>query len=364
MTQQSRLTLLLDALAKRYVTAKDVDLLQCVFAANPTQERLDATLQTNDIEHLGLSRALLLSYVLHDHPALVFPPNTVPRLKGLVKYFHFANIKVLAHFSAIGRALNEADIPLVLMRGAAFKSLRPKLSRPMGDVDILVHKKHMETSVQVSEALGYTASKQAHSVDMYMQDTAAVDIHHVCFVTQTNTDAFHANLFARAKPCEHFRVRFLLPCHEDLFFLTAVNMIKNMFEISSVNTLFYTFGDCKYLLQSKPDFDWSIVYENAQNTGTSFQLYLAMQFMNHIVPNIINHPPCTMDKKILEEKTNKSLFLIKYLQPLQEACRKMLVLQLKNNPKYYGKRIITFLLWKKLAKYPALVRWFLQKKDV
>ncbi len=360
------LTTMIDQLHERHVNYQDAALLNLVFALSPTQKLVDDTLAICNIDDLGSQKAMLLSYLMHDHPSLCFPTHVAPRLKGLIAYFRLANTKTLSHFSNIGKALNKASIPMILLKGAALKTLRPKLSRPMGDVDILVHSKDMQAAVQITKNLGYTAYKEPHSVDFRIGRESAVDIHHAIFTDNKSTELFYEGLFQRAKPAKAFGVHFLLPCHEDLFFLALVNLTKNLREHSSLGNIYYALCDCEFLLRDKPSFNWAIVEENSKRAHKEQQVRFAAEFvhriMPHIIPNIDDHFPLTSKMDFF---CHQIIFDEKYFKKLQNECQKILVLQLKKNPRYYGKKIIKLLLAKKLRKIPIFVRWFLHsRKDL
>ncbi|MCL2028953.1 MAG: nucleotidyltransferase family protein, partial [Deltaproteobacteria bacterium] len=123
---------------QQYVMERDRVLLDLVFNSALTQKELDEAMEVCDIDVLGAAKSLMLSYIMRDFPEFKFPDYAAPRLRGLIDYFRFANIRVLSHFSKIGKALNAAGIPVLIFKGGAMKILRPELCRPMGDVDVLV----------------------------------------------------------------------------------------------------------------------------------------------------------------------------------------------------------------------------------
>ncbi len=179
-----------------------------------------------------------------------------------------------------------------------------------------------------------------------------------------NTEKFYQGLFQRAKPTKAFGVHFLLPCHEDLFFLALTNFTKNLREHSSLNNIYYALCDSKFLMHSKTDFDWGIVYENAKYAHKELEIRFAAEFINRIVPELIpdidKHFPATSK---MEAFCNQIVFDEKYFKNLQSICQKILVLQLKQKPRYYGKLILKLLVAKKLRNIPAFVRWYLNYRN-
>jgi hypothetical protein len=353
-------------LRERYVTERDQALLDCVFAPSPTQESLDDCLRVCDIEAMGAHLSLMLSYLMHDHPELKFTEYVEPRLQGLIRFYRFANMEVLAHFAKIGKALNAAGISPLLFKGAAMKALRPGLSRPMGDVDILVRPEHLDAAVRICEKLGYhdALTGSAHAVDMHTADgKSAVDVHSAVIESAKDTGAFHRNLFSRSRPVTAFGAHVLLPAHEDLLFLALANLTKNLREKTSIHGLFYALFDCRFLPADKADFDWSIVRNDARDTGSELEVRLAAEFMNRLAPNIVPDVEANFPLSgKLEAYCDRLVFDEDYLRRRREACRAIRVVDLKNYPAHYGKMILKLLLLKKLRSFPAFVRWYLETR--
>jgi glycosyltransferase involved in cell wall biosynthesis len=356
-------------LLRQYVTSQDRVLLDTVFAEKPTQAQLDECLRVCDIEVMGAHKSLMLSYLMREHPELKFSAYAAPRLQGLITFYRFANIRTLQHFSKIGKALNAAGIIPAIFKGAAMKLLRPELSRPMGDVDILLAPERLAEAARICESLGYrdAMTGSPHAVDIQTQEgEGAVDIHSALFNTDFTggkvSPAFQRALLARAREGNAFGVRVLLPAHEDLFFIVLVNFMKNLREKTSLHGLFYALCDCRFLLADKPSFDWGIVRENARLTGEGLQARMAVEFMNALVPGFIPEAkralPLTRE---MENFCNRLIFDEDHFSSLLRDCRLIRVADLKNYPRHYGGMILKFLALKRLRRIPAFVRWYLRR---
>lgn len=356
---------LVDKLYRKYVSETDRVLLDCVFSPAPTQAMLDECLRVCDIEAMGAHKSLLLSYLMQDHPELKFSDYAGPRLRGLIQFFRFANMKTLAHFSRIGKALNRANIPMLLFKGGAMKVLRPGLSRPMGDVDVLIPAERLDEAVRLCEGLGYLHYREEsnHAVDFHTENESAVDVHYAVFDPGRDYSAFHRALFARGRERAAFGVHFLLPCHEDLFFLVLANFTKNLREHTTLHGLFYALADSRFLLKDKADFNWSLVREDAKNSGHELEVKFAAEFLNAIaagtVPDADRHFPLTPGMKAF---CNQVIFDEDFFLPKQHACQAIRVLDLKHHPRLYSTRIARFLLLKKLRHIPAFVDWYLRTR--
>lgn len=353
--------------AKLYGThldARDQCLLDFRFAKAPTQAMLDACLEQCDIEAMGANKSILLAYARREHPELVFSNYAGPRIDGLIRYFHFANTKTLAHFSRIGKALNKAGIPILLFKGAAMRALRSELPRPMGDADILIPAERIDEATRIGEGLGYlhTREESKHAVDFHTEAESAVDVHHSIFDPDRDYTAFHRGLFERAKPATVFGVDVLLPSREDLCFLVMANLTKNLREHTTLHSIYFSIEDCAWLQRDRP-LDWDIVREDAVLSGHEVETSLAAAFMNAAVPRLFPQPEELFPElRGIEDFCNLVIFDEDYFLPRQRHCQSIRVVELKNDPWRHGSRILKFLLLKKLRGVPAFVRWYLAHK--
>lgn len=277
-------------LEKNLVTKSDGILLNLVFSDNPTQADIDLFFSNWDIEAEGGHKSILLSYFMKMHPEAIITPYAEPRLKGLLQFYRFRNMKLIAHFKKICTELRHNNIKILVLKGGAMKHLRPEFSRVMGDIDILVPEKDFEKSIRIIEKMGYTYEKFPHSIDLHEGDSkeGILDIHHKIDMLSGCEDKINRDLFSRASRENVFGVDdILIPCPEDMFFISIINLSKNLILNHSSTGILYTLFDCKYLIDLKPDFDWNIVRQNSIKTNTESQLLIALRFINNIVPNLL-----------------------------------------------------------------------------
>lgn len=364
MTQYNPVQQVVQRLYDQYVSAQDQALLDMVFDPMPTQEALDACMQKADIEVLGGGKAILLSYLMHDHPELKLNAYAGPRISGLLRYYRFANVETLAHFARLGKAFNQAGIAMLLFKGGAMKALRPALSRPMGDVDILVHKADLQQAVNIAESMGYehTRGESCHAVNLHNDRLDPMDVHYSIFDPDgRDLTQFHAGLFQRATARRAFGIEVLFPSHEDLYFLVMTNLTKNLRQRQSLGNIYFALCDCRYLLADKKDFDWDIVRQNITASGRQLETRFAAEFMNAIVPGIVpdmdEHFPLTHEATAFARQI---IFDENHFLQRQAAAQAIRVVELKNHPWRYGKQIVKFLLLKKLRKSPRFVEWYLR----
>jgi hypothetical protein len=279
-------------LIKRYlqpvVNPSDRLLLDLVFKKNPTQNELDDFFSCWDIEREGAHKAMMLSYFMKMHPELTFSEYTKPRLEGLLNYYRFYNMQTLAHFPDLGKALNRAGIPILVFKGLAMKLLRPELPRVMEDIDFIVPKKKYAEAVHIAEKAGFDhhlAQDTKHSADLIHHDKKCLIDIHKCPNLKYGLN-ISAQLFTRAKKINAYGVDVLIPCNEDMVFVTLTNLLNNLIGKTSIRGVLYGLFDYTYLV-NKTNFNWDTVINNARKTKTVFDIRLALEIIEHLVPGIM-----------------------------------------------------------------------------
>jgi hypothetical protein len=280
-------------LIKRYsqlvVNQSDRLLLDLVFDENPTQNKLNEFLTRWDIEREGGHKSLMLSYFMKMHPELNFSDYTKPRLEGLLNYYRFSNVQTLARFPDLGRTLNRAGIPILVFKGLAMKLLRPELPRIMGDVDFIVSEEKYAEAVRIAESAGFEhvlSRDTKHAADLIHHDKKCrIDIHK--YPNLKYGSSINACLFDRARKINVYGVDALIPCNEDMVFITLTNLLNNLVKKTSIKGVLYGLFDYRYLVTSKTGFNWDIVIDNARKSKTTLDIRLALEIIEYLIPGIM-----------------------------------------------------------------------------
>ena len=363
-----------DALVENFyreiLKPEDAKLMKLVFLPNPTQEDLDNLLNSWDIEVKLANKSLLLSYFQKRHPQLKFPEYTGPRLKGLLLNYRFKNLQTIAHFSKIGKELNKNGITPIILKGGLMKFLRPDLPRTMGDIDILVPEKDWIKSADIAVSIGYRYDKvDIHSIDIHEGNSTSIDgildIHRFVYFETGKEKCWLDGLFERATEQNVFGVKTLVPCFEDLMFITLTNLARNLRNKTSQAGLLFSLFDCKYFLDNKPDFDWNIVKENAKKTETEIQINFAMKFINKISTNVI--PPDIQKQMPFEKEINDYSRMVMYkrfyLEEIRTKCRAMKIGEVITKPDQWFDYITLkpkYNFLKLFTKHPRLIEIFIK----
>ena len=304
--------LLIEGFKSELMSDKDKNLINMIFSSNPTQEKLDAFLEKWDIEAVGSAKALMLAYFMKLHPELKFSEYVGPRLSGLLRFYKFQNMKLISHYIKICNELKKENIDVLIFKGGAMKHLRKEFPRVMGDIDILVKENDYLKTGHIAEGMGYDCAWDIHSVDLHPKNSeeGIMDIHKYIYMNTGFEKTIVEDLFNRARKEKVFEIDTLVPTNEDLLFIALVNMTRNLTNKTSWHGVLFTLFDVKYLLESKPDFNWNIIIENARKTKTEMQVCFATKFINNIVPDLL--PEHIQKETQFDKEINEYCILLMY----------------------------------------------------
>ena len=335
---QEMIELLVEKFYQEIVTEDNQKLLDLAFNENLQQADLDAFMQDWDIEENTGNKAIMVAYLMKERPDLHFPEAVKPRLAGLLKYHRFQNLQ-------------------------SMKYLRPDLPRVMGDIDILVHPNDYQKTCELAKGLGYwfEDNPRAHSVDLHLSENdeaGVVDIHRWIYLNSKYDIGYMDRFFDRSSKKKIFGADVYLPCAEDMVFIALLNLSKNLYKNTSMKGVLYTLFDCKFLLQSAPNFDWNLVVQSTIETNCQVQMYFAMKFVNRIIPGLL--PQELFENKELKKKIDKYCNMVMfsrfYVDDLRQTCKKIRIKNalchlsvmkeyLKYKPKYFCLKMIKKSSW-------------------
>ena len=260
-----------------------------------TQAQLDSFLLAWDIEKAPIFSVMLLAYATARREELVLPPSVGPRLKGVLQFCRFQNLKKEAHFNKVAKALEQAGIPVLILKGGAMKVYRPDFPRWMNDIDFMVPAADYARAVCIAKDLGYGEPMETdHSIDLRIPGSGEglLDIHKQLELCTGKDEALNEPLFRRARAQKLFSADGFLPCPEDMVFIALVNLYKNLERRQTPESSVTSFFDIRFLVDATPSFQWDIVRENARLTGTVFQLALASRIVSGFLENVIPEDIC------------------------------------------------------------------------
>ena len=287
MSDRQLINTVLEHLGREVLKEEERQLLSMALASSLSQQRLDNFLKGWDIEEASIHEVMLLAYLMKVHPELSFPESVQPRLKGVLTYCRFQSLRLYANFAKIAGKLNDLGIPFVILKGGAMKAYRPVFPRWMGDIDILVKEQDFPAAVKATQELGYSPFRCAHSYDFRLADTeeSVLDLHKYIQMNTGKEALFNEGLFSRSSKVTVSTKECLLPCREDMVFISLVNLYRNLSDKTSSHSVLNAFLDLHYLIRAGDSFNWDIVWDDARKTGSDIQVCVAAAFVSSLLPD-------------------------------------------------------------------------------
>lgn len=216
-------------------------------------------LQEIDLEHLDYETFNLMPLFFDKNKDIVMSDDIRNRLKDIYKYNLFKNSGNLSGVIPLLQALNQKEIPVMLMKGMALVHLYYKNvgQRMMGDVDIAVPIHRFDEALTIAKQQGFDGFPAVHSWDLHKGQTAFVDLHKTIFKESYQRPEVEDVLWQQAHKASFYGREVYFMCEEHfLVFIMAnafsdvINHGKN-FEEKNKKWLI----DLQIILQHKPNFD-------------------------------------------------------------------------------------------------------------
>lgn len=147
------------------------ELLPLLCTSNPSQDDLDNFMAHWDIEAEGANSSLLLAVWRQEHPELAFNAYTAPRLDGLMRYFRFKNLSLLARLQQTTTKLEDEGIGYAIIGDGAMRLLFPELPRDMNEVHILVNTADLKRAKSAAGRVNSHGANTEEKSSIIIEDT-------------------------------------------------------------------------------------------------------------------------------------------------------------------------------------------------
>lgn len=210
----------------------------------------------------------LVYYGIHSNTLKTIDKETLESWK---KQTFMSNIYQINHIKQISNVLsifNDKNIPVIVLKGLVIRDLYPKSElRTMGDADILVHEKDMETVINILNSLGYEEeSRNTYHIE-FEKGNSHIEVHWLL----TNEgmfkgmDEFNNHIWSNTKKVKIGESNALSMCDEDLLLYLCIHMAKHF-----INSGFGIRQVCDVFLlvdQRNKFIDWNRFMIKAKRSG-------------------------------------------------------------------------------------------------
>ncbi len=271
-----------------------------------------------NIEKETLSFNFLLANLFQNNPHIEIPKDIEPRLKGVLKWFRYRNILLMSGLKQLTVALNNNDIPVLFIKGAAMRILEPNRLRIMADVDCTVDADNFNKTIKVSESLGFNVNAVCdYATEIKRDSIQKIDIHKNFIKNYKNTGKTGKKIFERAKQLDFYNSKIFIPNNEDMIFLLLINGYENIICSQDFYRTVSWLLDIIYIVKNNREINWQLVVFNAEETETLAQIKIMFEMVNYFLPDTI---PGNIISSINVSKQDNKNFLA-YTKKLLFCCK-------------------------------------------
>ncbi len=194
----------------------------------------------------------ILYYAIKDDPALPADYRTAMENK-LFTGVH-AQLSQEAEMARIAKALNEAGIRFLPIKGASMRAVYPKPEMRIScDVDYFYDKEARPRLGEIFTALGYTEEGSDPNHTGFRRGRVNVEMHHNLLQHLPTLDAYYSDVWPRLLPAggTAYRMR-----DEDVYIYHIVHTMKHYF---ASGTGIRSVLDTYLFLKNKPDLDMAYI---------------------------------------------------------------------------------------------------------
>ena len=199
-------------------------------------------------------------------------------------------------------------------------------------------------------------------------NNGVLDIHKYIYMDTGKEEKLNKNLWLRSKTLTFLDIKTAVPSNEDILFILLINLARNLRNATSFSNILYSFFDFKYIVQSKPDFNWEILKENAKITRTQDQMYFSLYFIKVFLSDIIPNDILNIDnkcKKQLNDYCLKIYFNRIFLENLRQKNKNLTINDILKNTtliKDYLKIKPKYFIMKRLRRFPFIISKIMERK--
>ena len=242
-----------------HLNKTDSLLLQILFSsAKKRKETCHAFLQSFVMEDADGETQALMPLFLQVNRQANFDPDIKSRTNSLYRSVMRRNYLNLHGILPLLSAFNQADIPVMLMKGMALGHVyyQDLALRAMGDIDIAVPHHRFAEAYHIALQHGFQGDRLLHSADLKKDGQIALDLHCQIFKESYAHESRETILWERAGKVDFYGSQVCLMSAEDLLLGILLNQFYDtLCPLGQPGRPKKWIVDAAVILQQKPDFD-------------------------------------------------------------------------------------------------------------
>lgn len=246
-----------------------------LFGGELTQAALQEITDGLDIDRANQDFLLMLACLGCQRGWELFPPEIVPRLKGVHRYHQVRNAMGVPWLTKQLGRLADAGIPAMLLKGAAMRAYyAPDMPRLMWDFDVAVPEERYREALRLLRAGGAELVEEtAHSAAL-TDGRTQLDLHRWIFKTNGERGS---GIWQRAVSFGFHGVPALVPSPEDMFVHLLDNQSRNYFYDEAPDRRMKWLYDCRRVLMAAEGVDLDQLAARAEEFRTGARVRMMLK---------------------------------------------------------------------------------------
>lgn len=273
-------------LDKASLTAREKCLLDLSFGGEMTDEAFHTVTDGLDLDTENQNYLLMLSALGFAKGWGLFPPEMVPRLKGLHRY-HQAHISMGIPW-LVGQicALTDEGIPVMLLKGIAMRAYyAPGRPRLMWDYDIAVPREKFDRALELLLANGNALGLRTPHSAAVKGSRDEIDLHRWIFKGFSGQTR---GIWARAKPFRFYGADVFVPEAEDMFFHLLDTQAHNFIRQESLERRMQWLCDCRCVWEAAGGLELNILARRAGEIHAESRVRMTLCLFMQCFPGLID----------------------------------------------------------------------------
>lgn len=268
------------------LTAREKCLLTLSFGGEMTDDVFHTLTDGLDLDSENQNYLLMLSSLGFAKGWERFPPEMIPRLKGVHRY-HQAHISMgIPWLVRQIRILTDEGIPVMLLKGVAVLTYyAPGRPRIMSDYDFAVPEDRFDRALELLLANGNTVGQTTlHSVAVH-GSRDEIDLHRWIFKMHNEQ---YTDIWERAERFSLYGVEVRVPAQEDMFIHLLDTQSRNHFRTENPTRRLQWFYDCRDLWEYSEKLSLERLASRAEEHHTTSRVRMMLRLFMQCFPELID----------------------------------------------------------------------------
>lgn len=267
------------------LTKREKYLMHVLFGGELTRDVMQILTKDFDIDTANQNYILMLSCLGYLHNWDLFPPEIVPRLKGVHRYHQVRNSMGMPWLIRQLHVLDDAGIPVMLIKGVAMRAYyAPGTPRLMWDYDIAVPTQQYKEAVGLLGRDGNTLKEEWEHSSAITSGKEELDLH--CWIFKKNEEN-GSDFWERAVHFDFHGMDVCVPSPEDMLIHQLDTQSRNYFLNEAPERRMKWLYDCRCVVEAAGGLNITSIEVRAGELHVTNQVRMMLRQFCRCFPELI-----------------------------------------------------------------------------